>query len=126
MPVASKAPPGYMSPHLSPAWTCKQTNEKDSLPRKASGDRRLLSDNENALQELGIKVNLLQILIPDVMGSATASQTAGILHRKQKTHTNNTSINSRYNQKCKGNKVIEGKKGRKIPILERWLPPRKY
>lgn len=56
------------------AWTCKQTNGKDSLPRKASGDPLLLSDNENALQDLGIKANLLQTLIPAVMGKAASSQ----------------------------------------------------
>lgn len=74
----------WTKPRPPPAQTCKQTDEKDSLPRKASEDRLLLSDNENALRELGIKANLLQTLIPGMMGNAASLQTACVLSKKKK------------------------------------------
>lgn len=73
-------------PPTPPAWTCNNTNEKDALPRKASENRLLLSDNENALRELGIKASLLQTLIPDGMGNAVSPQTSCVLYKQNKTN----------------------------------------
>lgn len=68
---------------LSPAQTRKKTNETDSWTWKASKNHILLSDNENGLQKLGIKANVLKTLIPDVMGNAASSQTACDLKKKK-------------------------------------------
>lgn len=87
--MASKALPQDVcqtAPPTPPAWTCNNTNEKDALPRKASENRLLLSDNENALRELGIKASLLQTLIPDGMGNAVSPQTSCVLYKQNKTN----------------------------------------
>ena len=59
-----------------PLSSLQENKLKGFITQEASRDNLLLSDNESAVQEPGIKAHPLQTPIPDAMGNAAASQTA--------------------------------------------------
>lgn len=93
LPVARKAHPrGTLDKHplrSQPSYEREQM-ERIHYPRKGNEDNLLLSDNEGALQELGLKAHLFQILIPDAVGNAASSQTAVFLQKKRIRHSINS------------------------------------